>query len=236
MTDFKLFAEEMGFEHYRVTPEHPRANEEAESFMKVLNKTEQIAHSDGTSSSSAIQYMLKGYRSTPNPATGYSPFEALMRRNIRTKLDYEVPTISKDYNRMEKENTFRDKHYKMKWDKQQRHPKCEENQFKVGDKILLKKRKVKKWSTAHEKDIYEIIEMHGSTITARRKSDGHTINRDSSKFKHLRESRDESWRERLLRKPEHNQQGQTNRTELEITHTGRGDRREDATVKETDQK
>ena len=48
LTDFKVFAEEMGFEHHRVTPEHPRANGEAESFMKVLNKTEQIAHSDGT--------------------------------------------------------------------------------------------------------------------------------------------------------------------------------------------
>ena len=90
-------------------------------------------------------------------------------------------------------------------------------------------------STAHEKDIYEIIEIHGSTITARGKSDGHTISRDSSKFKRLRESWDESWKERLLRKPEHNQQGQTNRTELEITHTGRDDRRGDATVEETDQ-
>ena len=64
-TDFKGFAEEMGFEYHRVTPEHPRANGETESFMKVLNKTEQIAHSDGTPSSSAIQYMLMGYRSTP---------------------------------------------------------------------------------------------------------------------------------------------------------------------------
>ena len=141
-TDFKLFAEEMGFEHHRVTPEHPRANGEAESFMKVLNKTEQIAQSDGTSSSSAIQYMLMGFRSTPHPATGYSPFEALMRRNIRKKLDYEVPTVSKDYNKMEKEITFRDKQYKMKWDKQHRHPKCEEHRFKVGNKVLLKKRKV----------------------------------------------------------------------------------------------
>ena len=80
-----------------------------------------------------------------------------------------------------------------------------------------------------------IIEIHGSTIAARRKSDGRTISRDSSKFKCLRESWDESWRERLLRKPDHNQQGQTNRTEVEITHTERDDRREDATVKETDQ-
>ena len=77
--EFKAFAEEMGFKHHRVTPEHPRANGEAESFKKVLNKTEQIAHNEGRSGCIAIQNMLMGYRSTPHPATGYSPYEALMR-------------------------------------------------------------------------------------------------------------------------------------------------------------
>ena len=70
----------MGFHHHRITPEHPRVNGEAESFMKVLNKTEQIAHSDGRTTYSAVQYMLMGYRSTPHPATGYTPYEALMKR------------------------------------------------------------------------------------------------------------------------------------------------------------
>ena len=217
------------------TPEHPRANGEAESFMKVLNKTEQIAHSDGTPSSSAIQYMLMGYRSTPHPATGYSPYEALMRRNVRTKLDYEETGVSKDYHRMEKEITKRDRQYKTKWDKQNRHPKCEEHNFKVGDKVLLKKRKENKWSTAHEKEYYEIIKIYGSTIIARRKSDGRSIRRDSSKFKLLRESRDERWRERILRKPNHNQQDQPNRTEVGTNHTERDDRQDDTTLEVTDQ-
>ena len=70
--EFNKIAKEMGFRHHRVTPEHPRANGEAESFMKVLNKTEQIAHSEDKSSSTAIQNMLMGYRSTPHPAAGYS--------------------------------------------------------------------------------------------------------------------------------------------------------------------
>ena len=37
--DFRRFAEEEGFKHETVTPLHPRANREAESFMKVINKT-----------------------------------------------------------------------------------------------------------------------------------------------------------------------------------------------------
>ena len=85
--NFINFASKMGFKHHRVTPEHPRANGEAESLMKVLNKAEQILHSEERSSNSALQYMLMGYRSTPHPATGYSPYEALMKRNVRTKLD-----------------------------------------------------------------------------------------------------------------------------------------------------
>ena len=52
----------------------------------------------------AIQNMLMGYRSTPHPATGYTPYETLMRRTVRTKLDFpreSQPNISK----MEKEIT-----------------------------------------------------------------------------------------------------------------------------------
>ena len=121
------------------------------------------------------------------------------------------------------------------WDKQNRHPKCEEHNFKVGDKVLLKKRKENKWSTAHEKEYCEIIKIYGSTIIARRKSDGRSIRRDSSKFKLLRESRDERWRERILQKPNQNQQDQPNRTEVGTNHTKRDDRQDDTTLEVTDQ-
>ena len=103
------FAKEMGFHHQRITLEHPRANGEAESFMKVLNKTEQIAHSDGKTSSSAIQYMLMGYRSTPHPATGHTPYEALMKRTVHTKLDYGHFSKNRKFHNMEQEITKRDK-------------------------------------------------------------------------------------------------------------------------------
>ena len=181
--EFAEFATEMGFHHHRITPEHPRANGEAESFMKVLNKTEQIAHSDGKTSSSAIQNMLMGYRSTPHPATGHTPYEALMKRNVRTKLDSKNFRKRENYHNMEQEITKRDREYKKKWNDQQRRPKCKEQHFKIGDKVLLKKRKINKWSTSHEKEFYEIIEIHGSTVEARRRSDGRTIERDASKFR-----------------------------------------------------
>ena len=166
--------------------------------MKVLNKTEQIAHSDGKTSSSAIQYMLMGSRSTPHPATGHTPYEALMKRTVRTKLDYGHFSKNRKFHNMEQEITKRDKEYKRKWNKQQRHPKCKEHHFKIGDKVLLKKKKINKWCTCHEKQFYVIIEIHGSSITARRKSDGRTIDRDASKFRFFYDVRNDNWRERLL--------------------------------------
>ena len=42
------------------------------------------------------------------------------------------------------------------------------DQFK-GNKFLLKKRQINKWSTFCEKECHEIIEIHGSTVEARRR-------------------------------------------------------------------
>ncbi|KAK3752978.1 hypothetical protein QZH41_005134 [Actinostola sp. cb2023] len=86
--EFATFAEEEGFHDHKVTPCHARANGEAESFMKTLNKTEQIAHLQGKDCTIAMQDMLIGYRSTPHPATRVTPYEALMNRQVRTKLDH----------------------------------------------------------------------------------------------------------------------------------------------------
>ena len=122
-----------------------------------LNKTEQIAHNVGRSSCIAIQNMLMGYISTPHPATGYSPYEALMRRNIKTKQDYKAPSGTTAIQKMETQITRRDIEYKKKWDNHHRHPICRKSNFKVGEKVLLKRKKINKWSAAHEREYYMIV-------------------------------------------------------------------------------
>ena len=54
--EFREFAKEMAFNPHRITPEHPRANGEAESFMKVMNKIKQIAHSEGKTHNTVYAY------------------------------------------------------------------------------------------------------------------------------------------------------------------------------------
>ena len=57
--------------------------------MKLVNKTEQRAQIQKISPMMAIQEMPIGYRSIPHPATGITPYEGMMNRTVRTKLDYE---------------------------------------------------------------------------------------------------------------------------------------------------
>ena len=45
--DFEQFADDEGFVHHSITALHPRANGEAEAFMRLVNKIEQISALQG---------------------------------------------------------------------------------------------------------------------------------------------------------------------------------------------
>ncbi len=178
---FADFAEEEGFYHKKVTPDHARANGEAESFMKLMNKTEQIARLQGRNSKIAVQEMLTGYRATPHPATNVAPYEALMKRPVRTKLDHCDRTSHKDM--QDRRIDSRDKKYKEKITAQTVNRNTKEHQIEVGDYLLLQQTKTNKWTTAYEPLLYTATRIDGSSVQARRISDGRVVYRDASKFK-----------------------------------------------------
>ena len=163
--EFAEFAKTEGFHHHRVNPEHARANGEAENFMKLLNKTEQIADLKGRNGSTAIQEMLTGYRSTPHPATGVAPYEALMNRQVRTKLDHEMRESSE--NARDTAINKRDEKYKEKCKQNAENRNTKEHNFIVGDHVLLKQKKRNKWSTAYEPAFYIVTRTDGSSFAAR---------------------------------------------------------------------
>ena len=165
-----------------MTPGYARANGEAESFMKLLNKTEQIAHLQGGDSNTAIQGMLTGYRSTPHPATGVTPYEALMNRQVRTKLDHQTRENNHENARDTAVNK-RDEEYKQKVKLNAQNKNIKQHDFIIGDHVLLKQKKTNKWSTAFEPAFYTITQMNGSCIAARRITDGRDVCRDASQFK-----------------------------------------------------
>ena len=63
---------------------------------------------------------------------------------------------------------------------------------------------------------YKIIEICGSSVKARRTSDGRIICRDASKFKLLRESSGQNWREKLLCLPDRTQLRNTNSADSQL--------------------
>ena len=140
---FTRFSEEEGFHHKKVTPYHPRANGEAESFMKLMKKTEQIARLQGRNTKIAVQEMLTGYRSTPHPATNVAPYEALIMRPVRTKLDYCTTGVtSKDPQGQRMEEN--DKQYKQRIAAYAENRNTKKHTFKVGDFVLLRQTKQNK--------------------------------------------------------------------------------------------
>lgn len=179
--EFADFAETEGFHHHRVTPGHARANGEAESFMKLLNKTEKIAHLQGQDSSNAIQEMLTGFRSTPHPATGATPYEAMMNRSVRTKLDHQNRATNSP-NGEDIAINRKDEEYKDKMVRNSHKRNTREHNFTVGDHVLLKQ-KANKWSTAYETAFYTVTRVDGSSIAAKRIKDGREVYRDASQYK-----------------------------------------------------
>ena len=181
--EFAKFAEQEGFAYHRVTLEHPRANGEAETFMQLLNKTEQIAHMQGKTKlgkQMAVQDMLNAYRDTPHPAIGVTPYEAMLNRPIRTKLNHEEPGVT-DQNEKDQLIDQHDKQYKDNMRSQRRNSK--EHNFKVGDIVLVKQRKRNKWSAAFEPAFYSVIKIQGLAIFIRRNRDGRELCRDASHLK-----------------------------------------------------
>ena len=153
--EFAEFAKTERFRHHGVTPEHARANVEAERFMKLVKKIEQIAHLKGGNTSIAIQEMLTDYCSTPHAATGVAPYEALMNRQVGTKLDHQARESSE--NACDTGIIERDERYKGKLKQNAENRNNKVHNFIVGDHVLMKQKKRNKWSTAYKPAFYTVI-------------------------------------------------------------------------------
>lgn len=181
--NFTEFGEEEGFHHHRITPLHPRANGQAEQFMRMVNKCERIAELQGKNTSekkTAMQEMLTAYRATPHPATGVAPYEAMKFREVRTKLDYREPDEQRDA--VEEKIDKNDAEYKRKM-KNKENRRFRETTLLLGDYVLVTQTKKNKWTTPYEPTFYNVVKINGSQITARRVTDGRIICRDASQFK-----------------------------------------------------
>jgi transposase InsO family protein len=180
---FSDFARESGFRHKRITPRHPKAQGQVEGFNKLVNKIMTIARHDRTNPDETIYDMLQAYRSTPHPATKVPPYQLLMNREVRTKLDH-FPTETHQDDKKVREN-YSNYKSKCKEYHDKRH-KTKTHKLKPGDAVLVKRENKRKGQTPYEPYVYVVTEIKGSQINAKRIKDERKICRDASKFKPLR--------------------------------------------------
>jgi len=126
--------------------------------------------------------MLTGYRSAPHHATGVTPYEALMNRQVRTELDHQTRDSNHESDRDTAVNK-RDEEYKQKIKQNAQNKNTKQHNFIIGDHVLLKQKKKNKWSTSFDPAFYNITQINGSSIAARRITDGPEVYRDASQFK-----------------------------------------------------
>ena len=183
-TDFKNFAEHLGFQHRKITPLWPRANGEAERFMTTLEKCIRAATVEHKNWKQELNKFLRQYRATPHSTTGISPCEALNQRKLKTTLpEFASPAPARHQIIPETQNLAQRDAEQKKKIKAYADQKlgARESKIKLGDTVLIKQPKTNKLSTPFSPAPLVVEEKKGSMVTA---SDGHkTITRNSSMFK-----------------------------------------------------
>ena len=137
----------------------------------------------------------------------------MMNRKVRTKLDYQPSTSEVPMPNNEVINQ-RDMEYKRKLKSNAENRNTRHHNISIGDYVLLKQTKKNKWSTTFEPAFYVVYRVDGSSIAARRVTDGREVYRDASMYKlvnsvvqnlHLEEPlakqlNPKDWREELFSK------------------------------------
>ena len=173
------FAKQSGFNHKSITPRHPKAQCQVEGFKRPINKIMAISKYDRIDPEKATYDMLQAYRSTPHPATKLPPYQLLMNRQLRTKLDhFQTETQHNDKEVRERNSQCKRKHkeYHDKRHKTTTHTMTPDNA------VIVKCENKRKGQTLYEPYIYVVIETKGSQITAKKIKDGRTILRNATKF------------------------------------------------------
>ncbi|KAK3083972.1 hypothetical protein FSP39_006106 [Pinctada imbricata] len=177
-SEFRKFADYLGFKHRKITPLHPEANGLVEKFMQPLQKIIKAANIENKNYRQELHQFLRNYRATPHSTTGISPAEILFSRTIKTKLP-EMPKSPP--NSPLRNNDASEKSKNKKYADSKR--KGRESSIKEGDQVLVKQRKRDKLTPPFHPKPAKVIRRKKSMITVNH--EGKEITRDASHFKPL---------------------------------------------------
>ena len=182
--EFRRFLEYSGVKHRRITPLWPRANAQAENFMKPLNKAIKAATVEGKSWQQEMHKFLRNYHATPHVSTNRPPAELLFGTNIRVRLpECSVPICDDEVRAQDAQSKLKQKYYADK--KNCNRPPVN---YSVGDTVLIKQNKYNKLTPAYNPEPMVVEQVKGSMITARSPGLG-TKTRNASLYKRIEDCR-----------------------------------------------
>ena len=173
-SDFKQFADTLGFRHRKITPLWPRSNRKVERFMRTLKKTIEAARTENRPWKEELCKFLRNYRATPHSSTGQAPATVLFNRPMPTKLP-QVTTEPVNPACIREQDERAKKKMKNHADNK---VYVKPANFSKGDRVIMRRDpSYKKSTTPYDPTPYFV----GSMVTASRED--RTITRNSSFFK-----------------------------------------------------
>lgn len=92
--EFRSFMEANGIQHIKSAPYHPATNGLAERFVQTMKQALKSSQGNGSLNRRLNTFLLT-YRNTPHATTKVAPASAMMKRQLRTRLDLLRPPKTK---------------------------------------------------------------------------------------------------------------------------------------------
>ena len=209
------FAKYLGFKHRKVTPAHPQANGQAESFMKNLAKVVRNAAVQRCPIQQELNRFLRAYRDTPHSTTGVAPAALMFGRTTSSRLPkLDEVKQSKEELALKAERCDASNKAKAKASADKRRG-ARRIKFKVGDMVVEKQKRTDKYKTNYAMAPLVVVNVKGSMVTVKSRTTGRERNRNRWHFKkvtwqmddeQLSDSQNESggwssWRRTAMRSP-----------------------------------
>ncbi|XP_033749316.1 uncharacterized protein K02A2.6-like [Pecten maximus] len=178
---FRKYAEDMGFDHRRITPRWPLANAQAESFNKPLMKIVRAAHLENKNRKQEMFRFLRQYRATPHRTTGYTPHRLMFNREPKTKLPVPQSNVCMSSTDQQVRERDSQEKYKMKYQADIRN-QARPREIAVGDTVLIKQDiKENKLAPKFQAQPKVVLEKKGPMVTVTG-----NVTRIVSRFKRVR--------------------------------------------------
>ena len=122
--EMKEFLTANGVRHITSSPYHPSSNGLAERAVQTCKSA--VKKMSGNSLQIKLQRFLLNYRTTSQGTTGIPPSQLLMGRQLRTRLDFVIPDLSKHVqDAQSNQKHYHDQHAKSR-------------SFVAGDRVLVR--------------------------------------------------------------------------------------------------